>query len=66
MAATLANHQPDLTREDPGVPSNLGVFAESDDAQGKHRGVIYSIAPSPKDVKLIWIGTDRWPGTGHA
>ena len=49
---------PDLTREEPGVPSTLGVFAESDPAKGKHRGVIYSIAPSPKDVNLIWIGTD--------
>jgi photosystem II stability/assembly factor-like uncharacterized protein len=49
---------PDLTREDPGVPPNLGVFANSDPARGKHRGVIYSIAPSPKDANLIWIGTD--------
>jgi photosystem II stability/assembly factor-like uncharacterized protein len=49
---------PDLTRDDPGVPSNLGVFAESDSAKGKHRGVIYSIAPSPKEVNLIWVGTD--------
>jgi photosystem II stability/assembly factor-like uncharacterized protein len=49
---------PDLTREDPGVPPNLGVFVESDPAKGKHRGVIYSIAPSPKDANLVWIGTD--------
>jgi len=49
---------PDLTREDPGVPQNLGVFAESDPAKGKHRGVIYAIAPSPKDVNMIWAGTD--------
>jgi photosystem II stability/assembly factor-like uncharacterized protein len=49
---------PDLTRPDPGVPPSLGVFADSDPAKGKHRGVIYSIAPSPKDVNLIWIGTD--------
>ena len=49
---------PDLTREDPGVPLNLGVFVESDEAKGKHRGVIYSLAPSPKDVNLIWAGTD--------
>jgi photosystem II stability/assembly factor-like uncharacterized protein len=49
---------PDLTREDPGVPSNLGVFVESDQDKGKHRGVIYSLAPSPKDVNLIWAGTD--------
>ena len=49
---------PDLTREDPGVPPSLGVFVDSDPAKGKHRGVIYSIAPSPRDAKLIWIGTD--------
>ncbi|HTE87679.1 MAG TPA: hypothetical protein VK639_01885, partial [Terriglobales bacterium] len=49
---------PDLTRQDPGVPSTLGVFVESDPAKGKHRGVIYSLAPSPKDVDLIWAGTD--------
>ncbi|HET7440989.1 MAG TPA: glycoside hydrolase [Terriglobales bacterium] len=49
---------PDLTREDPGVPANLGVFAQSDPQKGKHRGVIYSLAPSPKDVNLIWAGTD--------
>ena len=49
---------PDLTRQDPGVPPSLGVFVESDPAKGKHRGVIYSLAPSPKDVNLIWAGTD--------
>jgi len=49
---------PDLTRPDPGTPPNLGVFADSDAQKGKHRGVIYSIAPSPQDVNLIWIGTD--------
>jgi len=49
---------PDLTRQDPGVPPSLGVFVESDSAKGKHRGVIYSLAPSPKDLKLIWAGTD--------
>ncbi len=49
---------PDLTREDPGVPPSLGVFADSNEAKEKHGGVIYSIAPSPKDVNLIWAGTD--------
>jgi photosystem II stability/assembly factor-like uncharacterized protein len=49
---------PDLTRDDPGVPGNLGVFVNSDPARGKHRGVIYSLAPSPKDANLIWAGTD--------
>ena len=49
---------PDLTREDPGVPATLGPFVNDDPAKGKHRGVIYSVAPSPKDANLIWIGTD--------
>jgi photosystem II stability/assembly factor-like uncharacterized protein len=49
---------PDLTREDPGVPATLGPFVESDPAKVKHRGVIYSVAPSPKDANLIWAGTD--------
>src|SRR5262249_52838086 len=47
---------PDLTREDPGVPPNLGIYAEQ--AKGDHRGVIYSIGPSPKDAATIWAGTD--------
>src|SRR5205085_486324 len=47
---------PDLTRENPGVPQNLGPFAPAD---GKsHRGVIYSIGPSFRDSNTIWVGTD--------
>ncbi|HST10469.1 MAG TPA: hypothetical protein VLL05_08820 [Terriglobales bacterium] len=49
---------PDLTREDPGIPATLGPFVDADPAKGKHRGVIYSIAPSPKDRNVIWAGTD--------
>ena len=49
---------PDLSREDPGVPANLGDLAADDPAKGKHRGVIYSLAPSPLDANLIWAGTD--------
>jgi len=49
---------PDLTREDPGVPATLAAFIANDPEKGKHRGVIYSIAPSPKDANLIWAGTD--------
>ena len=47
-----------LTNEDPGSPATLGPFIAADAEQGKHRGVIYSIAPSPKDANLIWAGTD--------
>jgi photosystem II stability/assembly factor-like uncharacterized protein len=49
---------PDLTREDPGAPPTLEPFVAFDPVKTKHRGVIYSIAPSPKDVNLIWAGTD--------
>jgi photosystem II stability/assembly factor-like uncharacterized protein len=49
---------PDLTREDPGSPASLGPFVNDDPAKGKHRGVIYSIAPSPRTANLIWVGTD--------
>jgi len=49
---------PDLARPDPGVPPNLGVFAQTEAARGEHRGVIYSIAPSFQDVNVIWTGTD--------
>ncbi|MGE5326544.1 MAG: WD40/YVTN/BNR-like repeat-containing protein [Deltaproteobacteria bacterium] len=49
---------PDLTREDPGVPTNLDSFTAGLGLQQKRRGVIYTIAPSPLEVNLIWIGTD--------
>jgi photosystem II stability/assembly factor-like uncharacterized protein len=49
---------PDLTREDPGVPSNLNEAAAADAPADKRRGVIYTIAPSPLRAPTIWIGTD--------
>jgi photosystem II stability/assembly factor-like uncharacterized protein len=49
---------PDLTRQSYPVPPNLGIFTSADPEHGKHRGVIYTIAPSPKDANLIWTGTD--------
>jgi photosystem II stability/assembly factor-like uncharacterized protein len=49
---------PDLTREDPGVPPNLDSVTAADGAAEKRRGVIYTIAPSPLEANLIWIGTD--------
>src|SRR5215210_4703920 len=48
----------DLTREDPGVPSNLNEAAAADAPTEKRRGVIYTIAPSPLRASTIWIGTD--------
>jgi photosystem II stability/assembly factor-like uncharacterized protein len=49
---------PDLTRIQYEPPPNLGVFAHLDPNLTKQRGVIYTIAPSPKDGNLIWIGTE--------
>lgn len=49
---------PDLTREDPGVPPNLDAPTAADAPPTKRRGVIYTIAPSPKHAGEIWVGTD--------
>ena len=51
---------PDLTREDPGAPPNLDLVTVADvpASEGKRRGVIYTIAPSPLVAGEIWIGTD--------
>ena len=50
---------PDLTREDPGVPPNLdAVTAANNLGTGPRRGVVYAIAPSALDAKLLWAGTD--------
>jgi photosystem II stability/assembly factor-like uncharacterized protein len=49
---------PDLTRETYDVPASIGVYAKPDMATMPRRGVIYTVAPSHKDVNTIWVGTD--------
>ncbi len=49
---------PDLTRKTWEVPASVGIFKSEASAQPSQRGVIYAVAPSPKDVNLIWAGTD--------
>jgi photosystem II stability/assembly factor-like uncharacterized protein len=49
---------PDLTRPDPGVPENLDAAAAADVGSNDKRGVIYTIAPSPVLVPMVWVGTD--------
>jgi photosystem II stability/assembly factor-like uncharacterized protein len=50
---------PDLTRRHAGTPGNLDPTTAMDDYHvGNRRGVIYSIAPSPLEAKVIWVGTD--------
>jgi photosystem II stability/assembly factor-like uncharacterized protein len=49
---------PDLSRASYEIPGNLGAFTDSDPEKGKHRGVIYAVAPSFKEANTIWAGTD--------
>ena len=51
---------PDLTRDDPGAPSNLdpATAALRPAATGTRFGVIYAIAPSRTADHEIWAGTD--------
>ena len=46
----------DLTRENPGAPESVGTrFPKGAD---KQRGVVYSLAPSFKNLSTLWAGTD--------
>lgn len=49
---------PDLSREAPEVPESIGVYRTPELAKQDRRGVIYTVAPSPKDINTIWAGTD--------
>jgi photosystem II stability/assembly factor-like uncharacterized protein len=49
---------PDLTRETYDVPASIGVYSKPEMATMPRRGVIYTVAPSHKDVNTIWAGTD--------
>jgi len=49
---------PDLSRERPAVPESVGDFRTPDLDAMPRRGVIYAVGPSPRDVNLIWAGTD--------
>ncbi|HEX3867110.1 MAG TPA: hypothetical protein VHV78_10165, partial [Gemmatimonadaceae bacterium] len=49
---------PDLTRPDPGIPTSLDAASANDTDRNAKRGVIYTVAPSPLLVPMLWIGTD--------
>lgn len=49
---------PDLTRETYDIPSSVGIYTTNDMKTMPRRGVIYTVAPSYKDVNTIWCGTD--------
>jgi photosystem II stability/assembly factor-like uncharacterized protein len=47
---------PDLGRKESGIPPSVGKLHPKD--AEKQRGVIYSLAVSPKDANTLWAGTD--------
>ncbi len=49
---------PDLTYEQPEVPSSVGHYKTKEMETMARRGVIYAVGPSPLDVQTIWAGTD--------
>ncbi len=50
---------PDLTRDKyDDTPLSIGIYKTEDMKKMPRRGVIYTVAPSPKDINTIWAGTD--------
>jgi len=49
---------PDLTRTDSVAPASVGTYARSPEAITRHRGVIYTVAPSYRSAGIIWVGSD--------
>lgn len=49
---------PDLTRDTYDIPAGVGVYAEPAMRKMQRRGVIYTVAPSYKNINVIWCGTD--------
>lgn len=49
---------PDLTRRELPPPPSVGAYAETPAARITPRGVVYALAPSPRDVNRLWAGTD--------
>jgi photosystem II stability/assembly factor-like uncharacterized protein len=49
---------PDLSREKWDIPANVGIYRTKEMETMPRRGVIYTVAPSYKDINTIWAGTD--------
>ena len=49
---------PDLTRRMWEAPANVGKYRGTDPARPEQRGVVYALAPSPRDAAVLWAGTD--------
>lgn len=59
---------PDLTRSSWEIPKSVGIFTSDKLKTMPRRGVIYTVAPSHKNINTIWIGTDdgliQWTNDG--
>ncbi len=49
---------PDLTRQTYDIAESIGIYRNNEMSTMPQRGVIYTIALSPLDSNLIWVGTD--------
>src|SRR4029079_4767842 len=49
---------PDLSRETWDIPASVGIYTNESMKKMPRRGVIYTVAPSFKDINTIWRGTD--------
>jgi photosystem II stability/assembly factor-like uncharacterized protein len=50
---------PDLTRDNYNEPPlSIGIYRDENMGKMPRRGVIYTVAPSYKDINTIWAGTD--------
>src|SRR6185437_15524216 len=49
---------PDLTRKAWDVPASIGIYRSDELKKMPQRGVIYTVAPSNKNISTIWAGTD--------
>jgi len=49
---------PDLTRSAWDIPPSVGIYSAGNLKTMPRRGVIYTIAPSNKNIGTIWAGTD--------
>jgi len=49
---------PDLTRQTYDVPPSYAMYTGGNVDRAKNRGVIYTVAPSFRNVNTIWTGSD--------
>ncbi len=53
----------DVARSHAGMPATLDATTAADVDGPEPRGVVYALAPSPRDATMVWAGTDD--GTIH-